>query len=353
MKSARLAAGTLAAGLLALTAAQADAAPSIKVKHDALTIKGSGKSDKLALRLHSGALDTLDVDVGDDGSADFSVARDRVARIRIKTKGGDDQVRIDDANGAFTDTIQTTIDGGAGKDDLIGADTVDGNGGDDRVDLGAGKDSFVWDAGDGSDTVDGGDGGRDTITFNGSDADERFELSAHGARARLERDLDGVRMNLDGVEQVDLATAGGADGLTVDDLAGTDVRTVDSDLHADAAADTVVVNATNGDDVITAAGSAGSVNVSGLAAAVDVTGAEAAHDTLSINALGGDDVVEASGLAADAIRLTADGGDNDDVLIGGAGDDTLLGGANDDVLIGGPGQDVLDGGPGDNIVIQD
>ena len=66
----------------------------------------------------------------------------------------------------------------------------------------------------------------------------------------------------------------------------------------------------------------------------------------------GDDVVEASGLAAGALRLTADGGDGDDVLIGSPGNDTLAGGPGDDVLIGNGGQDVLDGGPGNNILIQ-
>ena len=76
------------------------------------------------------------------------------------------------------------------------------------------------------------------------------------------------------------------------------------------------------------------------------------RDRLTVNALAGDDVVDASGLAADAILLTADGGDGDDVLIGGAGNDTLIGGAGDDVLNGGTGQDVLDGGPGHNILIQ-
>ena len=105
--------------------------------------------------------------------------------------------------------------------------------------------------------------------------------------------------------------------------------------------------------MIVVAGDASGADVLGLAAQVNITGAEAANDRLIVNALGGDDVVDASGLAAGAIQLTADGGDGDDVLIGGAGNDTLLGGAGDDVLIGGPGQDILDGGPGDNILIQD
>lgn len=95
--------------------------------------------------------------------------------------------------------------------------------------------------------------------------------------------------------------------------------------------------------MIQAAGDASGVSVLGLAARVDITGAEVANDRLTINALAGDDVVEASGLAAGAIQLVANGGDGNDVLRGEAGDD---------VLIGGPGQDVLDGGTGDNILLQ-
>ena len=83
-----------------------------------------------------------------------------------------------------------------------------------------------------------------------------------------------------------------------------------------------------------------------------MTGAEAANDRLTVNARAGDDVVEASGLQAGAIQLTADGGQDDDVLVGGEGDDVLSGGPGDDVLVGGGGTDVIDGGDGDDIEIQ-
>ena len=62
----------------------------------------------------------LQVDVGDDGSADFSFARKQVATIAVDARAGDDLVRIDDSNGAFTDTIPTTIDGGDGNDTIAG-----------------------------------------------------------------------------------------------------------------------------------------------------------------------------------------------------------------------------------------
>jgi Ca2+-binding RTX toxin-like protein len=105
--------------------------------------------------------------------------------------------------------------------------------------------------------------------------------------------------------------------------------------------------------VCTRRGTDGSgVTTTGLAARVNITGAEAANDRLTVNALAGDDVVEASGLAAGSIQLTASGGDGADVLIGGDGNDVLSGGPGDDVLIGGPGTDIIDGGDGDDIEIQ-
>jgi Ca2+-binding RTX toxin-like protein len=175
----------------------------------------------------------------------------------------------------------------------------------------------------------------------------------------LFRDVGNVTMDVNGVEQVNVAARGGADTITVNDLSGTDVTAVNLDLAAtpgsgigDGQIDTVIINGTNGSDVILVAGDASGVAVSGLAAQVSITGADAALDQLNINALAGDDVVEADALADGAIQLTADGGDGDDVLIGSAGNDTLHGGAGEDILIGGPGQDILDGGPGDNILIQ-
>jgi hypothetical protein len=132
----RLVGGTLAAGLVAgmlgLTAAQADAAPAIGLKGKTLIAKGTGAGDRLALRLHSGAPDRVDVDVGDNGSADLVVARNKVNRIRVKGGGGNDQIRIDDANGAFTTTIPTRIDGQGGNDAIrggSGAERLNGDGG--------------------------------------------------------------------------------------------------------------------------------------------------------------------------------------------------------------------------------
>ena len=83
------------------------------------------------------------------------------------------------------------------------------------------------------------------------------------------------------------------------------------------AADTVIINATNGNDVIFVSSNNGVVTVTGLAETVTISNFDA-NDRIVINGLGGDDVIEATGLAA-GILLTADGGEGDDVLIGGHG----------------------------------
>ncbi|HEY3622125.1 MAG TPA: hypothetical protein VGL12_06960 [Roseiarcus sp.] len=148
----------------------------------------------------------------------------------------------------------------------------------------------------------------------------------------------------------------GNDTISLDETSGSRMETIKVNAlggpgsgTGDGQADTIIINATGGNDVILVSSSGGVITVSGLAATVTISGAEAANDHLVINGLGGDDVIQASGLSG--IQLTADGGAGNDVLIGSAGNDTLLGGPGDDVLIGGGGQDVLDGGSGDNILL--
>ena len=91
-----------------------------QLAHGELAIEGTNAGDRLALRLQSGNPAILQVDVGDDGSADFQFARAGIAKISVDAGNGDDVVRIDERNGVFTDTIATTIDGGNGDDNLVG-----------------------------------------------------------------------------------------------------------------------------------------------------------------------------------------------------------------------------------------
>ena len=288
-----------------------------KLKHGVLRVKGTEASDKIALRLQAG-------DPAFSRSTSATTARptsassaSEIAKIAVDARAGDDLVRIDDSNGAFTDSIPTTLDGGAGNDTLAGGagaetllggdgnDSIDGNGGNDRALLGAGDDTFVWDPGDGSDIVEGQDGA-DTMLFNGAGGAEQVDLSANGNRLRFFRTQGNITMDTAGVERVDFNALGGADLVTVNDLSGTDVSDVNLDLAGtlggatgDGQADRVVVNGTNGNDTINVSGDAAGVAVSGLPALVAIQHQEPT-DELAVNGLGGNDAISAAGARSPA-----------------------------------------------------
>jgi Ca2+-binding RTX toxin-like protein len=332
--SAVVAAAAVAAGI---AAGPGNAAPAVnapyppgratflhpKLTHGALVITGTKASDKITLRLKAGEPGILQVDVGDDGSADFSFKRNKIATIAIKAGARADLVRMDENNGIFTTSIKTSINGGDGNDSLLGGagvetllggdgnDSLDGNGGNDRAALGAGDDTFVWDPGDGSDSIEG-EAGTDTMRFNGAAADERVTLSANGKRLKFSRVQANITMDTAGVERVDFNALGGADLVTVNDLSATDVTDVRVDLAGtlggatgDTQADRIVVNGTDGDDAIVVNGDAGGVRASRLATTVGILHPEAG-DRLDVNTLAGNDNVDARGLAAGAIQLFVD-----------------------------------------------
>jgi Ca2+-binding RTX toxin-like protein len=342
LASTALAVATAVAGAAGIVTEPGHAAPAIKtgkasypsnaakfkhpkLKHGVLTIEGTKASDKIALRLQAGNSDILQIDVGDDGSADFSFQRNAIAKIAINSRAGGDLVRIDESNGPFTDSVPTTIDGGDGNDTIAGGkgietllggrgnDSIDGNGGNDLALLGAGNDTFIWDPGDGSDTVEG-QAGVDTMLFNGANASEQVDVSANGNRLKFFRVQGNITMDTAGIERVDFNALGGADVVTVNDLTGTDVNAVNVDLagtlggaSGDGQADRVVVNGTNGNDAIDVSGDATKVKVSGLAPTIAILHSEAASDRLEVNTLAGGDTVETVGLAAGAIQLFVDG----------------------------------------------
>jgi Ca2+-binding RTX toxin-like protein len=341
-----------------------------RLEHHTLRVRGTEANDAIALRLASGDSGAVQVDLGDNGSADFSFPRAAIDKIRVETGGGDDRVRIDDTNGAFTNTIPTRIDGGPGNDTIAGGagaetllggpgnDTIDGHAGNDVSDLGPGDDSFVWDPGDGSDSIEGGPG-TDALVFNGAAASETVDLSANGDRLRFFRQPANITMDTHGVERVDFNALGGADAITVNDLSGTDVRNVALDLAGtlggttgDGVADSVVVDGTNGNDALTVAGDSSGVTVSGLGTQVAIQHQDPI-DQLFVEGLGGDDSISATGLAAGAITEFLDGGDGNDTIAGGPGAETLLGGNGNDTIDGNGGNDRAALGAGGDTFVWD
>jgi len=327
---------------------------------------GSGQGD--------GAADTVtdNATAGDDRinvvtSGSAILVNGLQAQLSIKgAEGSLDSLVVDgqagndviNASTLVAGQVNLTIRGGAGDDQITGSagnDVIIGGQGSDVARMGAGDDTFVWNPGDGSDTVDG-QAGNDTLAFNGANIAENIAISAgaNGA-ATLTRDIAGITMNLNNMETIDLATLGGADTVTVNDMSKTSVRNVNIDLGAgpndapDGADDTVVINATDAADTITITNDNGVITVSGLAETVTIKNFDAT-DHLVIKGLGGDDVIGVVG-GDPGMLLTLDGGAGDDILVGGPGNDTLLGQDGDDVLIGGGGIDVLDGGTGQNVII--
>jgi Ca2+-binding RTX toxin-like protein len=406
--------GAFGVGLVAALAFAAPAMASYSATVDGTTLRvaGDGASDKVALFADP---TNVVIDVGEDGTADFTFARSSFTAVTVTAGGGDDEVRI---GGLPLDGV--TTDGGTGNDTLIGGpaaekliggsgnDLIDGNIGADTVSLGSGNDTVQWDPGDGSDVVTG-DTGTDTLNFNGSNIGEKLSLVADGTHARFLRDVAAINMDLSAIEQVNVRSIGGADTMTVGDLADTAVRGVTVDESAfngdgDAAADSVIVNGTDEADraVLSTDGTTGIVD--GLSVDVRATGMEPA-DVITAALLGGDDTATASAVPTGATQVGVDGGEGTDtatyngtagddaigiarntattvaafatgaptfsvaaiesfVVKGNDGDDTLNGqngigaltsltldgGSGDDTLRGGDGADTLLGGSGDDIV---
>ena len=159
-----------------------------------------------------------------------------------------------------------TLNGGDGND------SVDGNAGSDKVALGAGADALTWNAGDGADQV-GGSTGLDTVTVNGTSGTNSFTVTPGAVPGHVKVSSG---PDLLSVETLGLNPLGGADFTVVANLPGTGLTTVNLDLGVggvgDGAADSVDVFGSAGTDVVLAVAVATTVQVTGLAAQINVAG---------------------------------------------------------------------------------
>jgi hypothetical protein len=297
------------AGLLALAiAGPVQAAPPVRVaaRDGVVTITGTPFSDAIRLSLAAGDPATAQVDVDNDGAADFSFPVAGVGAIVVDGGRGDDRLALDTSNGAFPDAVQIVLFGGAGDDQLFGGlghqvllggrgdDTIDGNQGADDQFGGSGNDTIIWDPGDGSDLVDGGSG-FDTMLFNGSDLGEIFRAVQSDNGVTFTRNLGGIVMDVRNTERIDLRAFRGNDALTVENISSTALRQIDVDLASDGFADNVTVNGSAAADAFHVAASAGAVDISRAGAVTtriagsDAPGAGFQFDSLDVEGLGGSD----------------------------------------------------------------
>ena len=333
----RAAAATTLIGLVAaVSAGPAQATParaSAAVVDDVLVISGTNSADRITVDFT--ALDSVVVDLGHDhvqrldprtfhsvsvylraGDDDFrTLSSGSLADVplTLRSGAGDDTAVGGAANDVLTGgSGEDFLLGGAGTDLVYGgrgADFVNGGVGTDTEVLGSGDDTAAWNPGEGNDAISGGRG-RDTLAFNGSDADEQMSLTADGTSAVFLRSPGTIRMDLDGVERLDLATLGGADAVTIGNLSGTALTVADIDLSSaagtgDAKSDTVIVNGTDRPDRVDVAAYAGAVDVTGLTAKTVVTGGEPT-DRLEIDTFEGDDSVTVDDAARALLDIAVD-----------------------------------------------
>jgi RTX calcium-binding nonapeptide repeat (4 copies) len=269
--------------------------------NDAVTYSGSPSDDTVAIGPDgSGGVATSDLSTG--GAPQLTSA---VESLAVNGRGGNDTIT---ASNGLAGSTALSIDGGGGDDRLTGGDgndlltggpgddVITGGRGNDTAQLGAGTDTFVWNPGDGSDSVDG-QGGGDTLQFNGSNVAEKFDLSANGSSVRLTRDVAAITMDLTSIKTLNLTARGGADSITVGDLAGTGLTKANLDLAGipgtgigDGASDTVVLNGSDGADHVQLTTIGTNVLASGLTPTIETTGSETA-DVLDVNTLGGKDKI--------------------------------------------------------------
>ena len=212
-------AGAVAALAIGFASPASAASTSASVANDTLTVSGSSASESIALRLSVSDPNQLEVDFGDDGSAEHASIAARSARSRSRSAAATTRSASTRRNGTFADET-LTVDGGSGNDTMDGGDgaevfyggsgndAVDGNRGDDTAYLGSGNDSFRWDPGDGSDIVEGAQRHRHARLQRRRRA-ENMSLTPNGGRALFLRDVANIRMDMDNVERLDLTALGG------------------------------------------------------------------------------------------------------------------------------------------------
>ncbi len=172
-----------------------------------LTVQGSDRADRLALRLKAGDPSQVQVDVGGDGSADFSFARSDVRAIEVATGNGDDSARIDDSNAMDTDDVETVDFNALGAadsitvNDLTGTDVPQVN-----LDLAAALGGNA------------GDGAADSVVVNGTNGADTIHIDGTGSGA----DVTGLASAVSVKHADPDDSADPSDSLSVNTLAGAD-----------------------------------------------------------------------------------------------------------------------------------
>jgi Ca2+-binding RTX toxin-like protein len=341
---------------------------------DAVIVSGTNGNDKIQVTSPSGGV----LITGLPSQVSVTGGEINKDSVTINGFGGND---IIDASKLLAGVVPITLNGGLGNDTLIGGaggddlfggdgndilnggknfDSLDGGLGNDTVTggqandiaaLGAGNDLFLWGLGDTGDFIEGG-ADIDTVRQTGSNLDDSFAVSANGARTRLDA-LDTTSLDVNDVERIEIRAMGGADSISVGNLAGTDVTEVAVDLAATAggkAADTKadIVNVLGTLDGVTTVTNMGSKVVAATGQVQVTIDHWGKGDVLSLNGDAGNEILNASALAAKSIELHVFAGAGNDTIGGSAGNDQVSGDDGKDTAFLGAGNDTFIWNAGDD-----
>ena len=309
---------------------------------DSLQVNGTAAADSITItstQVTRGAetvnyqqIEDLAV-TGGDGEDDLIVLSTSTAGARLDAEEDSDDYSVNfgslagtvlvDDSGSLADTDTLLVNGTAGDDVLAlaassitrGAETVNY----------FGIEELTLDAGNGNDTITVNGTGADT-TVLGGDGDDDFIVNANGP----------FTLTLDGGE--------GSDSYEIN--LGALIGPVVIDDTGTTGTDTLLVNGTPFDDVIILT----DTSISGLGDGSPFDLTFSGIEVLAVDAKAGDDIVDGSALT---ISVTIYGGDGDDLLIGGSNDDQIFGQGDNDDLIGNLGADLLDGGEGSDGILGD
>jgi len=131
-----------------------------------LRIRGTNGADVIVVALD--ATDSSKLDVTVNGAVTQVDVAQVTRGIRVDARGGNDDIRVDQTNGAIS--IALNVQAGSGDDTVVGGagdDRIDGSSGNDVLEGEAGDDSLLGSAGD--DSVNGGDGDDDIVGSSGND----------------------------------------------------------------------------------------------------------------------------------------------------------------------------------------
>ena len=290
-------AAAVVAGIAALLVASpaANAATTATFSAGVLSVNGDNQANTIVISRDAAGRILVNGGAVAVGGGTPTVAN--TAQIKVFGLGGNDVIALNEASGAlpaaqlFGGPKDDTLTGGSGGDQLFGQD------GNDTL-LGKGGFDLLF-------------GGSQNDTITGGDADDQ----AFGQS--------------------------GNDRMIWNPGDDTDLNEGGEDI------DTVEVNGGNGTEVFTTTANGTRVRFDRLTPApfsVDM----GTDENLVLNANGGDDSFSATGNLAALIKITVDGGANNDTLLGSNGADLLIGGDGNDFVDGNQANDVAQLGAGED-----